>query len=353
VRKGVENPHASCTPPASPLPLFTSTFGAQGDKASAACDPTPSKKLRVFTFGSFCFQDQGWGLAYDVAGDCAAEEQGLACDAAGDCAAEEQGLACDVAGDCAAEEQGLAYDVAGDCAAEEQGLAYDVAGEASAGHDLDFLMSTYNPPMSAAAASAASCASTPPTAAYPGLLEKRGARNMTAKPRPTKRAKTEQQFETPPSTPLRRVTEFGQDHVNEVFGFEVKERPVHKMRELLRVFHSMAAHNTAQFEVQGEANVFGFTNVHVLDRASWDEEMLALGTSLSRAPKAGRELKEPKSCIYEILMCYCGMQVVRSNGASSRNKSLMQDSYTFNAEHFARTKANVNNCRSRKSSQKK
>ena len=208
-------------------------------------------------------------------------------------------------------------------------------------------------PMSAAAASAASCASTPPTAAYPGLLEKRGARNMTAKPRPTKRAKTEQQFETPPSTPLRRVTEFGQDHVNEVFGFEVKERPVHKMRELLRVFHSMAAHNTAQFEVQGEANVFGFTNVHVLDRASWDEEMLALGTSLSRAPKAGRELKEPKSCIYEILMCYCGMQVVRSNGASSRNKSLMQDSYTFNAEHFAGTKANVNNCRSRKSSQKK
>jgi hypothetical protein len=308
VRKGVENPHASCTPPASPLPLFTSTFGAQGDKASAAFDPTPSKKLRVFTFGSFFFQDQGWGLAYDVAGDCAAEEQGL---------------------------------------------AYDVAGEASAGHDLDFLMSTYNPPMSAAAASAASCASTPPTAAYPGLLEKRGARNMTAKPRPTKRAKTEQQFETPPSTPLRPVTEFGQDHVNEVFGFEVKERPVHKMRELLRVFHSMAAHNTAQFEVQGEANVFGFTNVHVLDRASWDEEMLALGTSLSRAPKAGRELKEPKSCIYEILMCYCGMQVVRSNGASSRNKSLMQDSYTFNAEHFARTKANVNNCRSRKSSQKK
>ena len=128
---------------------------------------------------------------------------------------------------------------------------------------------------------------------------------------------------------------------------------MHKMRELLRVWHYMAARNIAQFEAQGQGNVFGFTNVRVLDRASWDAAMLALGTSLSRAPKSGRELKEPKSCIYEILMWYGGMEVVRSNGASSRNKSLMQDSYTFNAEHFARTKANVNNCRSRKSSQKK
>jgi hypothetical protein len=204
---------------------------------------------------------------------------------------------------------------------------------------------------SAAAASAASCASTPPTAAYPLVLEKRSAQNMTVTPRPNKRAKAELPFETPPSTPLRPVTKFGHAYVNEFFGFEVKEKPVHKMRELLRVWHYMAARNIAQFEAQGQGNVFGFTNVRVLDRASWDAAMLALGTSLSRAPKSGRELKEPKSCIYEILMWYGGMEVVRSNGASSRNKSLMQDLYTFSAERFALTKARVNDCRMR--SQKK
>jgi len=205
--------------------------------------------------------------------------------------------------------------------------------------------------MSAAAASAASCASTPPMAACPPVLEKRGAQNITAKSRPTKRAKAELQLETPPSTPLRPVTKFDHAYVNEFFGFEVKEKPVHKMCELLKVWHDMAARNIAQFKAKGPCNVFGFTNVRVLDRAAWDAAMLALGTSLSRAAKSGRELKEPRSCIYEILMCYGGMQVVRSNGASSRNKSLMQDEYTFSAEHFALTKARVNDCRM--SSQKK
>jgi hypothetical protein len=52
-----------------------------------------------------------------------------------------------------------------------------------------------------------------------------------------------------------------------------------------------------------------------------------------------------------MLMWYGGMEVVRSNGASSRNKSLMQDSYTFNADRFARFKARVND--SRMSGQKK
>ena len=187
-------------------------------------------------------------------------------------------------------------------------------------------------------------ASSPPMAAFAAVLEKRGELNMTAEARPNKRAKAEQ-FESPPCTPLCPVAKFDQAYVNRVFGFKVKEKPVHKMRELLKVWHDMAARKIAQFEVQNETNVFGFTNVRVLDRASWDEAMVALGTSLSRAPKAGRELKEPRSCIYEILMWYGGMEVVRSNGASSRNKSLMQDSYMFSAEHFALTKARVNDCR--------
>jgi hypothetical protein len=70
------------------------------------------------------------------------------------------------------------------------------------------------------------------------------------------------------------------------------EKPVFKMHELLKVWHNMEVRSIADFEVQGDVNVFGFTKVHVRDRASWDQDMVKLGTSLSRAPKEGRELKD-------------------------------------------------------------
>lgn len=199
--------------------------------------------------------------------------------------------------------------------------------------------------VSAAAASYESCASTPLKPTYPPVPQKRGAQDVTAAPRRNKHAKVAQLIETPPSAPLLPLASFDQGHVNKCFGSKVKKGPMYKMQKMHTVFHNLHKRSIASFEVCGDVNVYGFTNVHVRHRTLWDEEMIKLGKSLSRPRKDGKELKEPRSCIYEMLMCYGGMEVVRSSGASSRNKSLMQDSYTFTAERFASTKARVNHSR--------
>ena len=203
------------------------------------------------------------------------------------------------------------------------------------------------PPFSPISSTAASCVLTPPTCEQ----HKRGERDMEVKV-PNKRAKkTTLPFVTPLLVPVANFKDW-QRHVNDFFALEdgVGVKKQQKMWALLKVWHSMLSRNVARFEVQGDVNVFGFTSVHVLDRVSWNEDMLALGKSLSRCPKNGTvdDIKEPRSCIYEMLMEYGGMQVVRSNGATARNKSLQQDSYMFNHSHFASTKENVNRQRTRK-----
>jgi hypothetical protein len=203
---------------------------------------------------------------------------------------------------------------------------------------------------------AVASATTPPTCAQ----NKRGGRDISAETRPDKRIKKMTQFdELPPShlapvqapapSPLSLCRkEDWQLHVDDYFalkgGVGVKERQAEKMWALLMVWRSMHANNVAHFEVQSDTNVYGFTSVRVLDRASWDAQMLQLGLDLSRRPK-----KEPVSTVYEIMMEYGGMQVDRSSGAKEpRNKSLKQDSYTFNAGHFAATKESVNRTRTAK-----
>ena len=217
--------------------------------------------------------------------------------------------------------------------------------------DADCSTSSCGSPVTAVAS-----APTPPTCAQ----NKRSGRDIAAETRPDKRIKTMTQFdklppshlapvETPPPSPLSLCRkEDWQLHVNDHFalkgGVEVKERQAEKMWALLMVWRSMHANNVAHFEVQSDTNVYGFTSVHVLDRASWDAQMLQLGLDLSRKP-----MKEPVSTVYEILMEYGGMQVDRSSGAKEpRNKSLKQDSYTFNAGHFAATKERVNRTRTAK-----
>ena len=81
--------------------------------------------------------------------------------------------------------------------------------------------------------------------------------------------------------------------------------------------------------------------MHVLDRTNFDRCMDMLANDVLRKFNNGRQVKERKSCIYEIFK-QCGMAVVRGKGNTSvqpgQKKSLKQDTYVFKRAAFENSK---------------
>mgnify|MGYP004239456223 CR=1 FL=1 len=137
-------------------------------------------------------------------------------------------------------------------------------------------------------------------------------------------------------------------HVNEIFNLtnnvSVTDKKMEKMWQLLEVFRGMHDDGVARFEGAQPRSVFGFTEVHVLQRELWDGRMQDLGKTIEF-----RQSKNPVSSVYEIMMEWCGMKVHPSQkrlGIKS-NKSLQQYHYIFDEAHFEETKHNVHRTRQR------
>jgi hypothetical protein len=141
--------------------------------------------------------------------------------------------------------------------------------------------------------------------------------------------------------PETTEVEFTKQRVDDFFGGCVKREKFEKMHALNKKFLKMRDAKIAHFDVHGELNVFGFNSVHVLDRANFDLCMDMLADDLIRNFLNGRQIKERKSCIYEIFQ-QCGMAVVRSRGAPrvqpGQKKSLKQDAYVFKRAAFENNK---------------
>jgi hypothetical protein len=148
---------------------------------------------------------------------------------------------------------------------------------------------------------------------------------------------------TMPSDAAPLVDNFTKQHAHDHFGFEVPRTKYERMHKLYTLFVFMSLHGIARFESIGNANVFGFTSVTVLDRASWDTTMLALARTVLRNFRVKREIKEPVSCIYEIFK-YCGMKIKEPHRHArplrrGEKKSLKQDAYVYDALTFAKNKS--------------
>ena len=145
------------------------------------------------------------------------------------------------------------------------------------------------------------------------------------------------------------LSAFTEGYVAYVFAIPAgKMRNFHRhkftrMLELLKVFHHMHANGIAEFKLEGDVNVFGFTTVRVIDREQWNALMLVVADRIIR--KRTDVSTEPIACIYEIFK-YCGMEADRKHKNSrptpnNQKKSLLSDVYVFNTNVFARNNHRV------------